>query len=42
VSGPYRLVVTDAWPLIAPVLADALDVLLRPELPINITDRRSL
>jgi hypothetical protein len=38
VSGSYRLVVTDASPLITLVLADALDVLLRPGLPISIPD----
>jgi hypothetical protein len=38
VSGPYRLVVTDTSPLITLVLADALDVLLRPSLPVSIPD----
>ena len=37
-SGPYRLIVTDTSPLFTLVLADALDVLLRPGLPISIPD----
>jgi hypothetical protein len=38
VSGPYRLIVTDTSPLFTLVLADALDVLLRPGLPVSIPD----
>jgi hypothetical protein len=38
VSGPYRLIVTDTSPLFTLVLADALDILLRPGLPISIPD----
>ncbi len=37
-SGPYRLIVTDTSPLFTLVLADSLDVLLRPGLPISIPD----
>ncbi len=37
-SGPYRLIVTDTSPLFTLVLADALDILLRPGLPISIPD----
>ncbi len=37
-SGPYRLIVTDTSPLFTLVLADALDVLLRPGLPVSIPD----
>jgi hypothetical protein len=38
VSGPYRLIVTDTSPLFTFVLADSLDVLLRPGLPVSIPD----
>jgi hypothetical protein len=38
VSGTYRVIVTDTSPLFALVLADALEVLLRPGLPISIPD----
>ena len=37
-SGPFRLIVTDTSPLFTLVLADALDVLLRPRIPISIPD----
>ena len=37
-TGPYRLIVTDASPLFKLVLADSLDVLLRPGLPVSIPD----
>ncbi len=37
-SASYRLIVTDTSPLLTLVLADALDVLLRPGLPISIPD----
>ena len=37
-SSPYRLIVTDTSPLFTLVLADALDVLLRPGLPVSIPD----
>lgn len=37
-SGPFRLIVTDTSPLLTLVLADALDVLLRPGLPVHIPD----
>jgi len=38
VSGRYSLIVTDTSPLFTLVLADALDVLLRPGLPVSIPD----
>jgi hypothetical protein len=38
VSGAYRLIVTDTSPLFTLVLADALDVLLRPGLAVSIPD----
>jgi hypothetical protein len=38
VSKPFSLIVTDASPLFTLVLADALDVLLRPGLPVSIPD----
>src|ERR1700677_4366496 len=37
-SEPFRLIVTDMSPLFTLVLADALDVLLRPGLPVSIPD----
>jgi hypothetical protein len=37
-SGSYRLIVTDTSPLFTLVLADSLDVLLRPGLPVSIPD----
>jgi hypothetical protein len=38
VSKPFRLIVTDTSPLFTLVLADSLDVLLRPGLPVSIPD----
>jgi hypothetical protein len=38
VSGPFHLIVTDTSPLITLALADALDVLLRPSIPVSIPD----
>jgi hypothetical protein len=38
VTTPYRLIVTDTSPLFTLALADALDVLLRPGLPVSIPD----
>ncbi len=37
-SGPFGLIVTDTSPLFTLVLADALDSLLRPGLPVSIPD----
>lgn len=37
-SGPFSLIVTDTSPLLTLALADALDVLVRPGLPIRIPD----
>jgi hypothetical protein len=37
-SAPYRLIVTDTSPLFTLVLADSLDALLRPRLPVSIPD----
>jgi hypothetical protein len=37
-SGPFSLIVTDTSPLITLALADALDVLLRPGVPVSIPD----
>ena len=37
-SGSYRLIVTDTSPLFTLVLADSLDALLRPGLPVSIPD----
>ena len=37
-SAPFRLIVTDTSPLFTLVLADSLDVLLRPGLPVSIPD----
>jgi hypothetical protein len=37
-TWPYRLIVTDTSPLFTLVLADALDVLLKPGLPVSIPD----
>ncbi|KQT85675.1 hypothetical protein [Methylobacterium sp. Leaf466] len=37
-TAPLRLIVTDTSPLLTLVLADSLDVLLRPGLPIRIPD----
>lgn len=37
-SEPFRLIVTDTSPLITLVLADALDILLRPGLDVSIPD----
>jgi len=37
-SGRFRLIVTDTSPLLTLVLADALDTLLRPGLPVSIPD----
>jgi hypothetical protein len=38
----YRLIVTDTSPLFTLVLADALDALIRPSLPVDIPDADSL
>jgi hypothetical protein len=38
VSGAFNLIVTDTSPLLTLVLADSLDVLLRPGLPVSIPD----
>jgi len=38
VSKPFSLIVTDTSPLITLVMADALDILLRPGLPVSIPD----
>jgi hypothetical protein len=38
VSGPFSLIVTDTSPLITLALADALDVLIRPGIPVSIPD----
>jgi hypothetical protein len=38
VSRPFNLIVTDTSPLLTLVLADALDALLRPGLPVSIPD----
>jgi hypothetical protein len=38
VNGPFEIIVTDTSPLFTLVLADALDVLLRPGLPVRIPD----
>jgi hypothetical protein len=38
VSKPFSLIVTDTSPLFTLVLADSLDVLLRPGLPVSIPD----
>jgi hypothetical protein len=38
VTKPFRLIVTDTSPLFTLVLADALDVLIRPGLPVSIPD----
>jgi hypothetical protein len=38
VSRPFRLIVTDTSPLLTLVLADSLDVLLRPGLAVSIPD----
>ena len=37
-SGPFHLIITDTFPLIILALADALDVLLRPSIPVSIPD----
>ena len=37
-NGPFHLIVTDTSPLITLALADALDVLLRPSIPVSIPD----
>ena len=37
-SGPFSLIVTDTSPLLTLALADALDVLVRPGLPVSIPD----
>src|SRR5271156_5699590 len=37
-NKPFRLIVTDTSPLFTLILADALDVLLRPGLPVSIPD----
>ncbi len=37
-NRPFRLIVTDTSPLFTLVLADALDVLIRPGLPVSIPD----
>lgn len=37
-SHPFRLIVTDTSPLLTLALADALDALLRPRLPMRIPD----
>jgi len=38
VTAPFSLIVTDTSPLFTLVLADSLDVLLRPRLPVSIPD----
>jgi hypothetical protein len=38
VSAPFSLILTDTSPLFTLVLADSLDVLLRPGLPVSIPD----
>jgi hypothetical protein len=38
VSKPFSLIVTDTSPLFTLVMADALDALLRPRLPVSIPD----
>jgi hypothetical protein len=38
VSGPFHLIVTDTSPLSTLALADALDTLLRPGIPVSIPD----
>jgi hypothetical protein len=38
VSGPFHLIVTDTSPLITLALTDALEVLLRPRIPVSIPD----
>jgi hypothetical protein len=38
VSKPYSLIVTDTSPLFTLALAESLDVLLRPGLPVRIPD----
>ncbi len=38
VSGPFHLIVTDTSPLITLALADALEALLRPGIPVSIPD----
>jgi len=38
VTKPFRLIVTDTSPLFTLVLADALDALIRPGLPVSIPD----
>jgi hypothetical protein len=38
VNRPFRLIVTDTSPLFTLVLADALDILLSPGLPVSIPD----
>lgn len=37
-TKPFRLIVTDTSPLFTLVLADSLDVLIRPGLPVSIPD----
>lgn len=37
-SGPFRLIVTDTSPLLTLALAESLDALLRPTLPVSIPD----
>jgi len=37
-SGPFRLIVTDTSPLLTLALADSLEILLRPGLPVSIPD----
>ncbi len=37
-SGLFHLIVTDTSPLITLALADALDLLLRPSIPVSIPD----
>lgn len=37
-NHPFRLIVTDTSPLFTLVLADALDTLLRPRIPVSIPD----
>jgi hypothetical protein len=37
-SGPFSLIVTDTSPLLTLALADALDALLRPRLPVRLPD----
>ena len=37
-SGPFHLIVADTSPLITLALADAIELLLRPSIPVSIPD----